>query len=62
LHDKEGAPKISKPQDKKETFVVSTKSEEDVIKGLESQVKMLFYGGITLAVIGALVIVSGFFQ
>jgi hypothetical protein len=62
LHDREGAPKITKPQDKKETFVVSTKSEEDVIKGMESQVKMLFYGGIALAVVGALVIVAGFFQ
>jgi hypothetical protein len=62
LHDRDGEPKISKPSDKKETFVVSTKSEEEVIKGFESQVKMLFYGGIALAVIGAIVIVSGFFQ
>jgi hypothetical protein len=62
LHDREGAPKITRPKDKKESFVVSTKSEEDVIKALESKSKMLYYGGIVLAVIGLLVIVSSFFK
>jgi hypothetical protein len=62
LHDRDGQPKITKPQDQKESFVVSTKSEEDVIKGLESKAKMLYYGGIVLAVLGVLAIVSSFFK
>jgi hypothetical protein len=62
LHDRDGQPKITKPQDKKETFVVSTKSEEDVVKGLESKAKMMYYGGFVVAILGVLAVIASFFK
>lgn len=61
LHDRNGAPTISISKEKGNPFIVSIKSEEEVIGGLESKVKMVYYGAIACLVIGPILIVANFF-
>lgn len=61
LHDRNGAPAISLPAEKKDPFIVSIHSEEKVIGGLESKIKMVFYGSIASVVIGVGMIIGNFF-
>lgn len=51
---------VAKPsKDKDVEYIVSTKSEEELIKGAESSAKMSLYGAIALAVIGVILIIVG---
>lgn len=44
-HDRDGQLKVSQPLDKENSFIVSTKSEEQLVKSAESSAKGMFYGG-----------------
>lgn len=50
---------VVKPTKKDENFIVSTKSEEELIQGAENSAKMSFYGTIGLAILGLILIVVG---
>lgn len=60
LHDRSGVPMIGLPTENENPFMVSIHSEEQIIGGLESKVKNVFYGGIACMVIGAALTVAGF--
>jgi hypothetical protein len=55
-----GALRIGRPSEKGKPFIVSVKSEEEVIAGMQGSAKMVFYLGIALMVVG--VAVAVFFQ
>ncbi len=57
--DAGGSLSIRKPEEKNKPFIVTVKSEEDLIRGKESGVKALFYGAIACFVIGAALIIAG---
>lgn len=61
LNDRNGAPTITISGEKGNPFIVSIKSEEEVIGGLESKAKMVYYGAIACVVIGPILIVANFF-
>lgn len=61
LNDRGGKPTITVSQEKGNPFIVSVHSEEKVIGGLESKVKMVYYGAIACVVIGPALIVANFF-
>jgi hypothetical protein len=46
--------KITKPADPKRPFILSTRSEEDLIHSNKSSANMSLYGGIALAVVGVI--------
>ena len=46
---------ITKPADPKRPYIVSTRSEADLIQGNKNSANMALYGGIALAVVGVLV-------
>ncbi len=50
---------LHKPTDKDKPFVLSTKSEEEIVGAGESQAKWMKLGGLGLAAIGALLVVIG---
>lgn len=50
---------IGPPRDKSKPFIVTTKSEEELVKSKESAVKMNLFGGIACAVIGLIMIIAG---
>jgi hypothetical protein len=58
--DKEGELKISKPDDKKQKFIVSIKSEEELVKGAKSASTGLFIASVVCAIAGAVLIVLHF--
>ena len=60
LHDRNGVPMITIPKEKENPFIVSIQTEEQVIGGLESKTKSVFYGGIACLVIGAALTIAGF--
>ena len=43
---------IGKPTDRDKTFIVSTKSEDEMIGKCESNAKFAFFGGIAAIVVG----------
>ncbi len=59
LHDRDGAPKISKPQDDEadNPFIVSTVSEDKVIGKIEGKAKMMIFGAIA-CLIGGLILIG----
>ncbi len=61
LHDRNGTPTISISKEKGNPFIVSIKSEQEVVSGLESKVKMMYFGAIACVVIGPALIVASFF-
>lgn len=61
LHDRNGMPTITISKEKGNPFIVSIKSEEEVIGGLESKAKTAYYGAIACVVIGPVLIVANFF-
>jgi hypothetical protein len=61
LHDRNGTPAVTRSAEKKNPFIVSVHSEDEVIGGLESKVKAVFYGAIACLVIGASLVVANFF-
>lgn len=61
LNDRNGSPTITISGEKGNPFIVSIKSEEEVIGGLESKAKMVYYGAIACVVIGPILIVANFF-
>lgn len=62
LNDRNGELMITKPSDDDNPFIISVKTEESMIEGLESKAKMTFYGGIIVAVIGIGLTIASFFQ
>ncbi len=57
-NDRSGRLQISKPTDKR-PFIVSTKSEDEIIKQLSSSAKWMFYGAIGCATVGFALIITG---
>lgn len=50
---------LGKPADKEQRFVISTKSEEEMVAAAESSAKWMGYGGIGLIAVGALMAIAG---
>ncbi|MCB9189375.1 MAG: hypothetical protein H6599_08855 [Flavobacteriales bacterium] len=61
LNDRSGTPTITISSEKKNPFIVSIKSEEQVISGLEGKIKGLNIGAIACGVIGVIMIIANFF-
>lgn len=61
LNDRNGSPMITISAEKGNPFIVSIHSEEQVLGGLESKTKAVYYGAIACAVIGPILIVANFF-
>jgi hypothetical protein len=59
--DRAGELSIRKPLDKSGKFIISLKSEEELVRSTESAIAYLLYGGIALVAIGAIVAVVGIF-
>jgi len=64
LHDRDGIPKISKPQDDEadNPFIVSTVSEDKVIGKIEGKTKMMIFGAIACIIGGIILIGMGLFK
>ncbi|WP_026998764.1 E3 ubiquitin ligase family protein [Eisenibacter elegans] len=60
--DRRGGLAIVKPADKKVNYIVSTKSEEEIVKSAEGSAQWQLIGAIASAVIGVGVIIAGFFS
>ena len=58
-NDRDGALRVSKPQDKKQPFIVSTKSEDELVSGLGSSIKGLKIGAYVCWGLGALLVIAG---
>lgn len=52
---------IGKPQDSKKPFIVSTKSEEDLVNTHKKKAMMTLIGGIALCVLGVVLILTAIF-
>ncbi len=50
---------IGQPREKSKPFIVTTKSEEELVKNKESAAKFQLFGGIASAVIGVILIIVG---
>lgn len=61
LNDRKGTPTITISGEKGNPFIVSIKSEAEVVSGLESKIKMVYYGAIACVVVGPILIVTNFF-
>ncbi|PKQ69263.1 E3 ubiquitin ligase family protein [Raineya orbicola] len=59
-NDKDGELTISKPRDTNQHFIVSVKSEEELVQSAESSAKWSLIGAIALVVIGAVLMIVGF--
>ncbi len=59
--DRSGELLITKPKEKGKPFIVSTKSEDELVRGAESSAKWQFIGAIASAVIGVILIIASFF-
>jgi hypothetical protein len=51
---------VGAPRDKKKPFIVSTKSEEELIKTKKSSANLQLIGGIVCAVIGVIAVITQF--
>lgn len=51
---------IGKPIDKEKSFIVSTKSEDQLVGKYEGNAKVAFFGGIGAVVVGVLLLISHF--
>lgn len=58
-HDREGHLRVGKPKDEKENFIISTKTEEQLVKESEGSAKMSLVGAFILGIIGLGLIVYG---
>ncbi|MBD3636790.1 MAG: hypothetical protein HUJ25_05555 [Crocinitomicaceae bacterium] len=58
-NDRDGELRISSPQDKKQPFIVSTKSEDELVSGLGSSIKGLKIGAYICWGLGAVAIIVG---
>ncbi len=59
--DKNGGLCVVKPHDAKNSFIVSTKLEKELVEEFEGDSKMYFYGAIACAVGGVIAILLGIF-
>jgi hypothetical protein len=62
ISDRRGELSIVKPQDKNKNFIISTKSEEEIVKSTESAAQWQMIGAIASAVIGVGTIIAGIIQ
>lgn len=60
ISDRRGELAIIKPEEKDKPFIVSTKSQEEIIKSGESSAKWSLVGAIALAIIGVALIIAYF--
>lgn len=61
LSDRRGEISVVKPTKEGENFIVSTKSEEQIVADAQSSASWQFYGGIALITAGIIITVIGFF-
>ena len=59
--DKNGGLCVVKPHDPKNTFIVSTKLEKELVEEFEGDSKKYFYGAIACVVGGVIAILLGIF-
>ncbi len=57
-NDKNGELAISKPSDNNHNFIVSVKSEEELVKDVESSARKSLIGAIALLIIGVILIIT----
>jgi hypothetical protein len=57
--DRHGELCIQRPTEKKDKFIISTKGQEALVRGLESEIKGMTIGGIACGVIGVILIIVG---
>jgi uncharacterized membrane protein len=62
VSDRRGELSIVKPSEKGKQFIVSTKSEEELVKSADSSAQWQLIGGIASAVIGVILIILGIMQ
>lgn len=62
VNDRDGKLKVSKPIDKKNQFIVSAKSEEELISQFEKSAKITLIISYILVVLGGLSIIYGIYQ
>jgi E3 Ubiquitin ligase len=60
ISDRRGQISIVKPSEKGKNFIISTKSEEQIVKSAESSAQWQLYGAIGLTVGGVITIIAGF--
>ncbi|MCS6796087.1 MAG: E3 ubiquitin ligase family protein [Raineya sp.] len=58
-NDRDGELTISKPRDENQNFIVSVKSEEELVQAAESSASLSLVGAIALVIIGAILIILG---
>ncbi|WP_038030984.1 E3 ubiquitin ligase family protein [Thermonema rossianum] len=58
-HDRDGYLRIGKPKDENESFIISTKTEEQLVKESEGSAKMSLAGAFVLGIIGIGLIIYG---
>lgn len=59
IADRSGKVSIVKPKEKGKQFIVSIRSEEQIVEAAETSAKWQLYGGIALGVVGIILIVAG---
>ncbi|MBN2570552.1 MAG: E3 ubiquitin ligase family protein, partial [Ignavibacteriales bacterium] len=62
VNDRDGKMKISKPIDKKNQFIVSTKSEEELVSQFEKSAKIMLIFSYIFVVLGGISILYGIYQ
>jgi len=58
-HDRDGHLRVGKPKDDKESFIISTKTEEQLLKESEKNAKISLVGAFIVGIIGVMLIVYG---
>lgn len=58
-NDRDGDLRVSKPQDKKQPFIVSTKSEDELMAGLGSAIKGFTIGAYVCWGLGGIMVIAG---
>lgn len=61
-NDREGRLQVSKPKEKGQPFIVSTKSEDELVSGIGSSIKGLKIGAFVCWGLGAVAVVAGLLQ
>ena len=53
---------VQKPSEKGKHFIVSTKSEEEIINSAESAAKWQYFGAIASVIVGVGLVIAAFFR
>jgi hypothetical protein len=57
--DTSGELAIQRPREKGKKFIISLKSEEELVRGVKSTIRWTLYGAITCDLIGVVLIILG---